>query len=431
MMLKEIENRVKDPVRVKAPQSNPLVQALAQFDAATERLHLNPELNAMLRFPKRELTVHFPVRMDDGSVKMFTGYRVQHNVNRGPAKGGIRYDVNVSLDEVQALAMWMTWKCALMNIPFGGAKGGVIVDTRQLSSAELERLTRRYTMEIASIIGPESDIPAPDINTNAQVMAWIMDAYSIQCGRTVPAVVTGKPVSIGGSVGRTEATGRGVFIATREGCRVHGIPLKGARVIIQGFGNVGSVTASLLAQAGCKIVGLADVYGAIYNENGIDVNKALHAIKTSGRLEDVPNVEKLSGSDLLEQPSDILIPAAIAGQLTAANARYIQTKLIVEAANGPTTQEADAIFRERGIPVIPDILANAGGVVVSYFEWVQDLQHFFWSLEEVNTRLEQMMTQSFTAVQAICEEQQCDYRMGAYLIAVARVAEATRIRSLP
>jgi glutamate dehydrogenase (NAD(P)+) len=428
MMLQEIEVEVE--AHVEVARSNPLVQALAQFDAATEHLHLSPEISAMLRAPKRELTVNFPVRMDDGSVKMFTGYRVQHNVNRGPAKGGIRYDVNVSLDEVRALAMWMTWKCALMNIPFGGAKGGVIVDVQQLSTAELERLTRRYTMEITNIIGPESDIPAPDMNTNAQVMAWIMDAYSMQCGHTVPAVVTGKPISIGGSVGRTEATGRGVFIATREGCRVHGIPFEGARVIIQGFGNVGATTATLLAQAGCKIVGLADINGGIYSEHGIDVNEALYAVKTSGSLENVPNVKKLSGSDLLEQPTDILIPAAIEGQLTAANARYIQTKLIVEAANGPTTQEADKIFRERGIPVIPDILANAGGVVVSYFEWVQDLQHFFWSLEEVHARLEQIMKQSFAAVQEICKEQQCDYRMGAYLLAVARVAEATRVRSV-
>ncbi len=409
---------------------NPLNQALIQFDVAADCLHLDAELRSILRTPKRELTVNFPVRMDNGCVKMFTGYRVQHNINRGPAKGGIRYDANVSLDEIRALAMWMTWKCALMDIPFGGAKGGIIVDTRELSLRELERLTRRYTTEIAEMIGPERDIPAPDMNTNAQIMGWIMDTYSMHHGYTIPAVVTGKPLALGGSLGRTEATGRGIFFATRDACEVHAIPLEGARVIMQGFGNVGSVAASLLSKAGCRIVEIADVNGAIYNDHGIDVNRALLATRESGNLQTLSGVERLSSTELLEQPCDILIPAAIEGQLTARNAARIQTRLIIEAANGPTTTGADAIFHERGIPVIPDILANAGGVVVSYFEWVQDLQHLFWSEEEVNTRLERMMRQSFSAVKAICEQKHCDYRLGAYLLAVGRVAETTRIRSI-
>lgn len=413
-----------------APTLNPLEQALVQFDEAAELLHLDPELRAILRVPKRELTVHFPVRRDDGSVTMFTGYRVQHNINRGPAKGGIRYDPHVSLDEVRALAMWMTWKCALMGIPFGGAKGGVTVDPHQLSTMELERLTRRYTTEIAELIGPESDIPAPDVNTNAQMMAWIMDTYSMHRGYTVPAVVTGKPISIGGSAGRREATGRGVFLATREACRIHNIPLEGARVIVQGFGNVGSVCAWLLAQAGCKIVGLADVHRAIYNEQGIDIKQALASTQEHGTLAAITVGQRMSGRALLEQPCDILIPAAIEGQLTDENAERIRTKLIVEAANGPTTPQADAIFEDRGIPVIPDILANAGGVTVSYFEWVQDLQHFFWTEDEIDARLERIMKQSFAAVQATSEARHCSYRLAAYLLAVKRVAEATSVRHI-
>jgi glutamate dehydrogenase (NAD(P)+) len=414
----------------EAPGLNPLEQALSQFDAAAEHLHLDPALHDILRVPKRELTVHFPVRMDDGTVTMFTGYRVQHNITRGPAKGGIRYDEHVSLDEVRALAMWMTWKCALMGIPFGGAKGGVSVNPDKLSATELERLTRRYTTEIAGFIGPESDIPAPDINTNAQVMAWVMDTYSMHRGYTVPAVVTGKPLSIGGSAGRREATGRGVFLATSEACLVHNIQLEGARVIVQGFGNVGSVCAWFLAQAGCKIVGLADLHGAIYDERGIDIKQALASVQEYGTLHGVTEGQRMNSLAVLEQPCDILIPAAIEGQLTAMNANRIRAKLIVEAANGPTTPQADAIFREKGIPVIPDILANAGGVVVSYFEWVQDLQHFFWSEDEINTRLDQIMKHSFAAVQTMSETQHCDYRLAAYLLAVKSVAEATRVRHI-
>ncbi|HZC06578.1 MAG TPA: Glu/Leu/Phe/Val dehydrogenase [Ktedonobacterales bacterium] len=416
---------------IKQPKAlNPFTEAVAQFDAAAERLNLSQELRAILRAPKRELTVNFPVRMDDGRVEMFTGYRVQHNINRGPAKGGIRFDANVSIDEVRALAMWMTWKCAVVNIPFGGAKGGVIVDPRKLSRTELERLTRRYATEIAGVIGPESDIPAPDVNTNPQVMAWIMDTYSMHRGYSVPAVVTGKPLSIGGSEGRMEATGRGVSVITREACKALGIELEGARVVIQGFGNVGSITAKLLHAAGCRIVALSDVYGAIYNPGGIDVQLALRFAQEHGSLKDMPGTQPMDGKAALELPCDILIPAALEGQITHQNAPRIQAKLVVEAANGPTTTEADMILRERGIAVVPDILANAGGVTVSYFEWVQDLQHFFWAEDEINHRLEHIMTRSFAAVQAKKEEQNCDYRMAAYLLAVARVAEATQVRGI-
>ncbi len=416
---------------IKQPKAlNPFTEAVAQFDAAAERLNLSQELRAILRAPKRELTVNFPVRMDDGRVEMFTGYRVQHNINRGPAKGGIRFDANVSIDEVRALAMWMTWKCAVVNIPFGGAKGGVIVDPRKLSRTELERLTRRYATEIAGVIGPESDIPAPDVNTNPQIMAWIMDTYSMHKGYSVPAVVTGKPLAVGGSEGRMEATGRGVFVTTREACKALNIELKGARVIVQGFGNVGSITARLMHEAGCRVVALSDIYGAVHNPDGIDVPLALRYSQEHGTLTGLPGTQPVDGKAALELPCDILIPAALEGQLTHLNAPRIQARLIIEAANGPTTTEADAILHERGIPVVPDILANAGGVTVSYFEWVQDLQHFFWAEDEINQRLEHIMTRSFAAVQAKREEQNCDYRMAAYLLAVARVAEATQVRGI-
>ncbi|MGO8950078.1 MAG: Glu/Leu/Phe/Val family dehydrogenase [Ktedonobacterales bacterium] len=416
---------------VKEPEVlNPFQVAVAQFDAAALCLNLSQELREILRAPKRELTIHFPVRLDNGRVKMFTGYRVQHNINRGPAKGGIRYDAAVSLDEVRALAMWMTWKCAVVNIPFGGAKGGVIVDPRQLSRAELERLTRRYATEIAGVIGPESDIPAPDVNTNPQVMAWIMDTFSMHHGFSIPAVVTGKPLSVGGSEGRMEATGRGVFIVTREACKALDLPFVGAEVIVQGFGNVGSVSARLLHEAGCKVIGLSDIYGAVYNENGIDLLQALRHTQEHGKLAGLRGTTEVDGMALLEKPCDILVPAALEGQLTQTNAERIQARLIVEAANGPTTTEADTIFKRRGIPVVPDILANAGGVTVSYFEWVQDLQHFFWEEDEINDRLEQIMVRSFNAVNTKRLEESCDFRLGAYLLAVSRVAEATQVRGI-
>ena len=409
---------------------NPYEVAVAQFDQAAELLHLDEDLREVLRKPKRELSVNFPVRLDNGKVKMFSGYRVQHNINRGPAKGGIRYSPDVSLDEVRALAMWMTWKCAVVGIPFGGAKGGVIVDPRQLSLSELERLTRRYATEISLLIGPDSDIPAPDMNTNPQVMAWIMDTYSMHHGYSIPAVVTGKPISIGGSEGRMEATARGVLVITQEAARDNGITLEGASVVVQGFGNVGSISARLFYEAGAKVIGLSDMYGAVYNSKGIDVTRALRYSQEHGRLTNLPETEPISNAELLELPCDILVPAATEGQLTRRNAARIQARMIVEAANGPTTPEADEVFNERRIPVIPDILANAGGVTVSYFEWVQDLQRFFWAEQQINTELQRIMQRSYQAVYQKSQDLNVSMRMGAYLLAVTRVAEATAARGI-
>ena len=409
---------------------NPYEVAVAQFDQAAELLHLDEDLREVLRRPKRELSVNFPVRLDNGKVKMFSGYRVQHNINRGPAKGGIRYSPDVSLDEVRALAMWMTWKCAVVGIPFGGAKGGVIVDPRQLSLSELERLTRRYATEISLLIGPDSDIPAPDMNTNPQVMAWIMDTYSMHHGYSIPAVVTGKPISIGGSEGRMEATARGVLVVTQEAARDNGITLEGAKVVVQGFGNVGSISARLFHEIGAKVIGLSDMYGAVYNSNGIDVNRALRYSQEHGRLTNLPETEAISNAELLELPCDILVPAATEGQLTRRNAARIQARMIVEAANGPTTPDADEIFNGRGIPVIPDILANAGGVTVSYFEWVQDLQRFFWAEQQINTELQRIMQRSYQATYQKSQDLSVSMRMGAYLLAVTRVAEATAARGI-
>ncbi len=425
-----VQTSVQTAQAVESLALNPFEEAQRQFAAAAERLNLPQAMRAILREPKREITVRFPVRMDDGTVQVFIGYRVQHNVNRGPAKGGIRYDTAVTIDEVRALAMWMTWKCAVVDIPFGGGKGGVIVDPRNLSLGELERLTRRYATEIAGVIGPESDIPAPDVNTNPQVMAWIMDTLSMHHGYSINSIVTGKPISVGGSQGRVEATGRGVYVITREACHAQGIPFEGARVIVQGFGNVGSVTARLLHEAGCKIVGLSDVYGAIHNADGIDIEAALRHVQQHGKLLGLPGSTPVDGKALLELPCDILIPAALEGQITRENAPRLQTHLVVEAANGPTSTEADAILHARGIPLVPDILANAGGVTVSYFEWVQDLMHFFWDEIDINEKLEKTMVRAFNAIQAKCDEQRCDYRLGAYLLAVARVAEATRVRGI-
>ncbi len=416
---------ISDPVTTSFYQD-----VLRQFDTAAELLGLDQELRAILRTPKRELTVHFPVRMDDGSVRMFEGYRVQHNVNCGPAKGGIRYSPEASLDEVRALAMLMTWKCAVLGIPYGGAKGGVTVDRRELSKAELERMTRRYATEISVVIGPDLDIPAPDVNTDGQIMAWIMDTLSMHSGRNTPAVVTGKPVVIGGSEGRIEATGRGVFIVAREVAQHLGIPFVGATVVIQGFGNVGSVTAHLMHDAGCKVIALSDIYGAIHNPNGIDVNLALQYVKEHGKLQGLPGSQEISNAQLLEMPCDILIPAATEGQITRANAERIQTRLVVEAANGPTTPEADIILQKRGIAVVPDILANAGGVTVSYFEWVQGRENFFWTERRVNEQLEEMMQTSIGHVLHEADTRQIPLRMAAYAVAIARVALATEMRGI-
>jgi len=409
---------------------NPYEMAVAQFDEAAERLGLSQAMRAILRKPKRELIVNFPVRMDDGTVEMFTGYRVQHNINRGPAKGGIRYSPEVSLDEVRALAMWMTWKCAVVGIPFGGAKGGVICDPHKMSRAELERLTRRYATEISLLIGPNSDIPAPDVNTNPQIMSWIMDTYSMHVGYSVPAVITGKPLAIGGSEGRLEATARGVQVVTREVMRDLGMQPEHCRVVIQGFGNVGSVSARLLSELGCKIVGLSDINGGIYNREGIDVMTALRYSREHGSLSGMPGTENVTNAELLELPCDVLVPAALENQITGRNAARIKARLIIEAANGPTTPDADRILNDRGVTIVPDILANAGGVTVSYFEWVQDLQRFFWSEDEINERLESIMTRAYQAVRRKAEDQQTNLRMGAYLLAVARVAEATEMRGV-
>ncbi|MBO9319048.1 MAG: Glu/Leu/Phe/Val dehydrogenase, partial [Chloroflexus sp.] len=407
---------------------NPFHVAQQQFDQAAEMLHLPDDIRAILRVPQRELTVNFPVQMDDGSTRVFTGYRVQHNLSRGPVKGGIRYHPSVDIDEVRALAMWMTWKCALVNIPYGGAKGGVIVDPKQLSPGELERLTRRFATEISILLGPEKDIPAPDVGTNAQIMAWIMDTISMHRGYTVPAVITGKPVNVGGSLGRVEATGRGVMLMVREMARKLGWSLDGLRVVVQGFGNVGSTAAYLLHQLGCKVIGVADASGGYYCAQGLDIPAMrAHTEQHSFRLLDgyrAAGVERISGSELLELECDVLIPAALENQITGANAERIRARLIVEGANGPTTPEADAILGERGIIVVPDILANAGGVIVSYFEWVQGLQEFFWDEQDINEKLERIIVGAFQQVYAMAGQRQIPLRLAAYLLAVQRVADA-------
>ena len=409
---------------------NPYDMAVAQFDEAADRLGLSQAMRAILRKPKRELIVNFPVRMDDGDVEMFTGYRVQHNINRGPAKGGIRFSPEVSLDEVRALAMWMTWKCAVVGIPFGGAKGGVICDPHKLSRAELERLSRRYATEISILIGPDSDIPAPDMNTNPQIMAWMMDTFSMHKGYSIPAVITGKPLAIGGSEGRLEATARGVQYVTLEAMHDLEMRPEDSSVVIQGFGNVGSISARLLHELGCKILAVSDLHGGVYNPHGIDIHRALRYSKEHGSLKGLPETEPVTNAELLELPCDLLVPAALENQVTAKNALRVKARLMIEAANGPTTPEADRILNDRGVMIVPDILANAGGVTVSYFEWVQDLQRFFWSEHEIDNRLESIITRAYKAVRAKTDEQETNMRMGAYLLAVARVAEATEIRGV-
>ncbi len=409
---------------------NPYEMAVQQFELAADKLGLSADMRELLRKPKRELIVNFPVRLDDGRIQTITGYRVQHNVTRGPAKGGIRFSPDVTLDEVKALAMWMTWKCAVVGIPYGGAKGGVICDPKRMTPSELERLTRRFTTEISIIIGPHSDIPAPDVNTNPQVMAWIMDTYSMHQGYSVPAVVTGKPLSIGGSEGRNDATGTGVLFVTRSAARRIGMPLRGARVSIQGFGNAGSVAARLFHNDGCKIVAVSDTGGGIYNEEGLDLAAVQRHKMEHGTVASYPKAQRVGIQDVLEIPCDILIPAATEGVITAENADRIQAHIIAEAANGPTTPEADHILFEKGRMVIPDILANAGGVTVSYFEWVQDLQSFFWNNEEILQRLEVIMNRSFDAVAQQADEYHCDMRLGANMLAISRVAEATQVRGI-
>jgi glutamate dehydrogenase (NAD(P)+) len=415
---------------VKSAAINPYHMAVQQFELAADMLNLSEDMREILRQPKRELAVNFPVRLDSGRIKTFTGYRVQHNVNRGPAKGGIRYGPDVTLDEVKALAMWMSWKTAVVGIPFGGAKGGVICDPKSMSPAELERMTRRYATEISIIIGPRSDIPAPDVNTNSQIMAWIMDTYSMHEGFSSPAVVTGKPLSIGGSEGRNDATATGVLFVTRQAARRIGMPLKGARVSIQGFGNAGSIAARLFHNEGCKIVAVSDTRGGIYNESGLEPSFVLRHKQEQGTVVGFPQAQIVGVHDVLEVPCDILIPAATEGVITAANADRVLARIVAEAANGPTTPEADEILFKKSIVVIPDILANAGGVTVSYFEWVQDIQSFFWGVEEITQKLEVIMNRSFAAVAEKADQYSCNMRLAANMLAIARVAEATQIRGI-
>jgi glutamate dehydrogenase (NAD(P)+) len=409
---------------------NPFRIAQIQFDMAAEYLKLDLGLRQIMRTPKRVLEVAIPVRMDNGQTKVFTGFRVQHNVARGPAKGGLRYHPNVTLDEVKALAAWMTWKTATVNLPYGGAKGGVICDPKRMSKGELERMTRRYAAEILPIIGPEIDIPAPDVYTDAQTMAWIMDTYAMTVGHASPGVVTGKPVSIGGSEGRNEATGRGVLYVVEEACKVKKIPLRGATVAIQGFGNVGSAVARLFMERKAKIVAISDSRGGVHNPRGIDPLRAMRYKERAGTVVGMPGASRISNDELLLLKCDILVPAALENVITLHNADQIKAKIVAEAANGPTTPHADEILSRKGVFVIPDILANAGGVTVSYFEWAQDLQGFFWQAQEVNSKLEFVMKRAFNDVHESMRKYHVYPRAAAYILAVSRVAEAMQVRGL-
>ena len=404
--------------------------AQSQFDHAADKLDLDEGMRRVLRVPQRELTVNFPVTMDDGNVHVFTGHRVQHNVSRGPGKGGIRYHQDVTLDEVRALAMWMSWKCACVNIPYGGAKGGVVVDPKKLSIREVEGLTRRFTTEISPLIGPDRDIPAPDVNTNAQTMAWMMDTYSMHRGYTVHGVVTGKPISVGGSLGRNEATARGAVFTLLRWAEVSGNQVSGATVAIQGYGNAGSIAATLLAAEGAKIVAVSDSQGGIHNPAGLDPAKVSAFKREHSTVVGYRDSDEVTNQEILEVECDILVPAALENQITKHNAPRIKAKVVAEAANGPTTPEADQILFERGVFVIPDILCNAGGVTVSYFEWVQDMQSFFWTEDRINDSLKGIMDRAFASVHEMAERYEVDMRTAAYMVAVARVAEATTLRGL-
>jgi len=415
---------------VPTTREDPWEMALRQFDSAADYLPLKRGIREFLAYPKRELTVNFPVKMDDGSVRIFTGYRVHHSTVLGPTKGGIRYHPDVTLNEVRALAMWMTWKCSVAGLPYGGAKGGVVVNPKALSTDELERLTRRYATEISVLMSPEGDIPAPDVGTNPQTMAWIMDTYSMHHGYSIPAVVTGKPIPIGGSQGRLEATGRGVMIAAREAARHVGLPLQGAKVVVTGYGNVSSVAAYLLADQGCTIVGASDSRGGIYSPKGFDPRALLRHKAETGSVVDFPGTERVSIEEVVTLPCDILVPGALEGEITAKNAAQIKARIICEGANGPTTPDADEFLDQKGILVIPDILANSGGVIVSYFEWVQGLQQFFWTEEEVNANLERTMVRSFGQVLKTSQEKKTNLRTAALVRAIERVAEALMVRGI-
>jgi glutamate dehydrogenase (NAD(P)+) len=403
---------------------------LQEFDGAARILNLEPGIWKILTHPKRQITVSCPVQMDNGEIEVFTGFRVQYNITLGPAKGGIRYHPGVSLDEVTALAAWMTWKCAVAHIPFGGGKGGVICDPTKMSKREIEALTRRYIAEIVDAIGPEKDVPAPDVNTNEQIMAWVMDTYSMHVGHTTTSVVTGKPIELGGSLGRREATGRGVMIVTREAVKHLGFSLKGATVAVQGFGNVGSVSAQLLAEQGAKIVAVTDWKGGVFNQNGLDITKLLAHVQHTRTVDGFPGSEPLPAASLFSLDVDILIPAALENQITIDNAPTIKAKVVIEGANGPTTPDGHRHLHERGVFVVPDILANSSGVTTSYFEWVQDRYGYFWSEKEVNERLEAKMCEAFNAVLQTSLKYKVDMRTAAYIVAISRVATVTRMRGM-
>jgi len=423
--------RIPVPIRQTTEDLNPFRIAMRQFDTAAEKCGLDPGLREVLRRPRRALSLSLPVKMDDGSTRVFDGFRVQHNSARGPCKGGIRYHPDVTFDEVKALASWMTWKCAIVNIPFGGAKGGIVCDTHKMSKGELERLTRRYAYEISPIIGPDKDIPAPDVYTDSQIMAWIMDTYSMTHGSSAPGVVTGKPTFLGGSFGRNEATARGCLFVIRSACEVLGIKLNGATVAIEGFGNAGSIAAQLLAQNGATVIAVSDSQGGILNRAGLNVSELLaHKAKT-GSVTGFHNSNPISSDALLELQCDILIPAALENQITLENVDRIQARIVAEAANGPTTPDADAVLHQKGgVMVIPDILANAGGVTVSYFEWVQDLQELFWDEDDVNRRLERVMVKAFSDVHSTAKKHNVDMRTGAYIVGIERVATAMSTRGI-
>jgi glutamate dehydrogenase (NAD(P)+) len=411
-------------------EENPFEAMMSRFDRAAELLDLEPGIYRVLRNPEKQVIVSIPIQMDSGDVEVFTGYRVLYNTSRGPAKGGIRFDLQVTLEEVKALAAWMTWKCAVVSIPFGGSKGGVVCDPLKMSVGELERLTRRYTAGIIATLGPDSDVPAPDVNTNERVMAWIMDTYSMHVGHTVTAVVTGKPVEMGGSLGRREATGRGCTFVTMEALQHLGMPVKGATVAVQGFGNVGSISAHLLQNEGCKITAIGDRSGAVHNQAGIDIEDAIRYVKEHKSLEGYTKGDVLTNDELLTLDVDVLVPAALENVITSKNAAKVRAKVICEGANGPTTAGADAILDEKGIFVIPDILANAGGVTVSYFEWVQDRGGYFWSEETVNERLRDIMTRSFRDVLGLSRQHKVNMRTAAYMLAISRVSTVHRLRGI-
>jgi len=411
-------------------EKNAYQVALENFDLAADALGLEQNVRAMIKYPERVLQVGVPVRMDSGKIIRFQGYRVQHSTTRGPAKGGIRYHPNVTEDEVKALATWMTWKCAVVNIPFGGGKGGITCNPKEMSLGELERMTRRYTSAILPLIGPEQDIPAPDVYTNPQVMAWIMDTYSMTKGYPIPGVVTGKPISLGGSLGRNEATGRGVFYTTASSCEHLGIPLKGARVVVQGFGNAGSIAAHLMDTAQAYVIAASDSRGCVYNHHGLDIPKLMMHKERTGSVVEFPGSEPIKPDELLALDCEILVPAALENAITEDNAYQVKARIVAEAANGPVTTDADRILDEKGVFLIPDILCNAGGVTVSYFEWVQDEQHLFWEAQDVYTRLERVMKSSFAEVLKIHADRKVSMRLAANMLGVSRVAEATRIRGL-